>query len=115
MGNRRMWTIKQVRALGAATRLVTAASILGVGRSTAYTLAQMGKFPVPLIRLGTRYIVPVHALLKLLHADADGPEPGEHPGRLDPEPVPRVHGTTTPADYASTDAPSEHTEREKHR
>jgi hypothetical protein len=90
MGSRRGWTIEQVRALGVTTSIVTAGSVLGIGRSTAYALARSGQFPVPVIRIGTRYVVPVPALLKALHAD--GPEP-DTTARLDPPSDPRVHGT----------------------
>jgi Helix-turn-helix domain len=65
---RRRWTVEEIRDLGATTDLVTAAAILGVGRSTAYTLARAGQFPAPVIRAGARYLVPVPALLALLHA-----------------------------------------------
>lgn len=63
----RTWTEQQIRGLGAATDLVTAGSILGIGRTTAYELARTGRFPVPVLRVGRRYRVPVAPILSLLH------------------------------------------------
>ena len=63
---RRIWTPEQVRALGMTTDLETAASVLGIGRTLAYDLARTGDFPVRLIRLGRRVLVPVAALLDYL-------------------------------------------------
>lgn len=60
------WTIESVRALGLTTDIATAGSILGIGRSKAYTLAQQEEFPVQVIRVGRSYIVPVPAILELL-------------------------------------------------
>ncbi len=60
------WTVEDVRALGLTTDIETAGLILGIGRSRAYTLAKSGEFPVPLIRVGRSYIVPVPAILHLL-------------------------------------------------
>ncbi|WP_282947839.1 helix-turn-helix transcriptional regulator [Cellulomonas endometrii] len=62
----RVWTADDVRALGVRTDLETAASVLSLGRTTAYRLARAGEFPVPVLRLGTRYVVPVAPLLALL-------------------------------------------------
>jgi hypothetical protein len=44
----------------------TAASILGVSRTKAYVLAKDSDFPVKLVRVGRRYLVPIPALLDLL-------------------------------------------------
>ena len=46
--------------------LMTAASVLGIGRTRAYALARGGAFPVRVIRIGSTYRVPVAALLDLL-------------------------------------------------
>ena len=63
---RRAWTEAEIRALGALTDLVTAGSILGMGRTASYRLAREDQFPVPVLRHGHRYHVPVTALLHLL-------------------------------------------------
>ncbi|MBX6721992.1 MAG: helix-turn-helix domain-containing protein [Dactylosporangium sp.] len=70
------WTAERVAALGLVTDLVTAAAILRLSRSSAYELAKAGQFPVPLLRAGRRYRVPVAALLDVLHL--------RPPARLDP-------------------------------
>lgn len=48
------------------TDLPTAAKILGIGRAHAYNLAARDEFPVPLIRLGARIVVPTAPLRELL-------------------------------------------------
>lgn len=60
------WTVERVRALGVTTDLVTAGAVLGVGRTTAYHLARTDAFPVPTLRIGNRYVVPVVHLLKAI-------------------------------------------------
>ena len=66
--SKRVWTVAQVRGLGMATDVETAASVLGIGRTTAYSLARSGEFPVPVIRVGKRYVVSVEGLLTVLGA-----------------------------------------------
>jgi hypothetical protein len=63
------WTIESIRGLGMTTDVETAASILGFGRTKAYELAKSGDFPVRLLRIGRRYVVPIPAILRLLGAD----------------------------------------------
>lgn len=65
----RLWSLEQLRDLGATTDLLTAASVLNIGRTKAYQLAQADQFPVPVIRTGRRYVVAVAHLLRLLGAD----------------------------------------------
>ena len=65
---RRVWTVAEVRGLGTVTDVETAASVLGIGRTTAYRLARAKSFPVPVLRVGHRYIVAVENLLKALGA-----------------------------------------------
>ncbi len=43
-----------------------AAVILGIGRGLAYESCRRGEFPVPVIRVGTRYRISRLALEKLL-------------------------------------------------
>ena len=54
-----VWTEERIRALGAVTDLPTAGRVFGLGRALAYELARTGDFPVPVIRVGARYKVPV--------------------------------------------------------
>lgn len=49
--------------------LPEAAALLGISRSTAYHAAAADKFPVPVIRVGSRYVVPTKPLLDLLGLD----------------------------------------------
>ncbi len=94
-----VWTVDRVRALGVTTTLATAASVLGISRSQAYRLAAINAFPTPVIRVGTRIVVPVLGLLNLVLVD---PHPDLEPGdrRLDPDPESSVDATTRPpADY----------------
>ncbi|WP_249713895.1 helix-turn-helix transcriptional regulator [Rhizomonospora bruguierae] len=65
-----VWTEDTVRALGVVTDLPTAARIFGLGRALAYQLAAAGDFPVPVLRVGNRYRVPVAAILTALHIPA---------------------------------------------
>jgi hypothetical protein len=69
----RTWSPERIRALGVTTDLATAGSILGIGRTNAYRLAQDDDFPVPVMRIGTRYIVPVAHLLKALGIEESAP------------------------------------------
>ncbi|MFI6161678.1 hypothetical protein ACIA59_17235 [Micromonospora haikouensis] len=93
------WTAERIRALGAATTLPTAAAVLGISRSQAYRLAATDTFPTPLIRAGTRIIVPVTGLLRLLLLDHPAPDP-DVSRRLDPVTVSSVDASTPPpADY----------------
>jgi hypothetical protein len=63
------WTEHAVRNLGMTTDVETAGAILGIGRTKAYELAQAGEFPVKILRVGRRYLVPVPAILQLLNGD----------------------------------------------
>jgi excisionase family DNA binding protein len=62
------WTPEAVRQLGLTTDVATAGAILGIGRGKAYELAKSGEFPVTVLRVGRRYLVPTSALLALLGA-----------------------------------------------
>jgi hypothetical protein len=61
-----VWTEQRIRALGAITDLPTAGRIFGLGRAMSYELARTGQFPVPIIRVGARYKVPVTGILAAL-------------------------------------------------
>ena len=68
---RLVWTPEEVRALGVTIDVVTAGRILGLSRNTAYRLARAGAFPVPVLRAGAQYRVPVAGLLTALALDAE--------------------------------------------
>ena len=63
-----VWTPEAVRGLGMTKDIATAGSILGIGRSKAYVLAKSGEFPITVLRIGRRYLVPTSAILALLGA-----------------------------------------------
>jgi predicted DNA-binding transcriptional regulator AlpA len=48
------------------TDLETAADVIGIGRTLAYELAKTGDFPIRLLRLGRRVVVPTADLLRFL-------------------------------------------------
>jgi predicted DNA-binding transcriptional regulator AlpA len=64
-----IWTIDAVRNLGATIDVETAGAILGIGRSKSYELAKAGDFPVRVLRIGRRYLVPTSPILALLEVD----------------------------------------------
>lgn len=66
--NAKVWTIDAVLKVGATTDVATAGAILGIGRSKSYELAKSGHFPVRVLRIGRRYLVPVPEILTLLGA-----------------------------------------------
>jgi excisionase family DNA binding protein len=45
---------------------------LGINRSTAYELIRLGTFPLPVIRLGRRVVVPRQAVTELLGPEQTG-------------------------------------------
>ena len=75
------WTAGRIRALGLTTDLTTAARIFGLSRAAAYDLAKRDQFPVTVLRFGSRYRVPVAAILHALHLPADA---DNHPDKAPP-------------------------------
>lgn len=59
-------TFAEIAQLPVMVDLLTAARVLGIGRTTAYTLAREGEFPCPVVRVGGAYKVPVLGLVRLL-------------------------------------------------
>ena len=59
-------TVSQLASLPATVDLMTAARILGIGRTKAYELARQGEFPCLVIRVGDLYRVSTPDLLRLL-------------------------------------------------
>ena len=85
-------TTEQVRGLPAVIDLMTAARALGIGRTTAYTLARTGGFPCRVITVGSGYRIPTADLLTVLGLPLpgrDGPDPDMPWGPSDPDGVPR--------------------------
>ncbi len=46
--------------------LLTAAAVLGIGRTTAYEMVRAGRWPTPVLRLGHRIRIPTAALRELV-------------------------------------------------
>ena len=66
----RQWSPEQVLALPVVVDLVTAGSVLGMGRSSAYEQARAGTFPVPVLKVGCRYRVVTSQIVRLLGLDS---------------------------------------------
>lgn len=64
-----VFTIDAARKLPATVDVETAGALLGIGRSKSYQLAKAGEFPVRVLRIGRRYLVPTNVLLQLLGID----------------------------------------------
>ncbi|TWJ07706.1 hypothetical protein LX16_4866 [Stackebrandtia albiflava] len=69
------WSCVDVLALPPVIDVVTAGSVLGIGRTKAYTLARTDTFPCRVIRAGRTYLVPTAALWRLL--DLYPPRPAD--------------------------------------
>ena len=67
--------------------LVTAAGILGIGRTLAYELVRRGEWPTPVLRMGRLIKVPTRPLLVLVGIDdaqLASSRQSALPGLLDP-------------------------------
>jgi hypothetical protein len=62
-------TMEELLALPVSFGLRTAARALGIGRSTAYEMADAGTFPCPVLRAGNRYLVTRPNLFQTLGLD----------------------------------------------
>jgi hypothetical protein len=74
MTSARVWTAAEVAALGVRTTVPIAGEILlGLGPSDSYRAAASGKFPVPVLVVGRRKVVPVAHIVRLLGLDEADP------------------------------------------
>lgn len=72
----RTWTREEVFALGVRTDLPTAGDVIaGLCKDEAYRMHQRGEFPVPVFKVGRRYVVPVAPILQLLGLDTEAAGP----------------------------------------
>lgn len=72
---RRRWTEAQVRALGVRTTVPVAGDVLaGLCRDESYRAVKRGTFPVPVIKVGHRLVVPTAPILELLGIRPDKSE-----------------------------------------
>jgi hypothetical protein len=88
------WTPKKIRRLGPTLTVEVAGLILGIGRTKAYQLVQDGEFPVQVLRVGRRILVPTARLLELLGYDIQ-----LHPN--DERPSDRLNGEGQPEHVVS--------------
>ena len=58
--------LRELDALPTTVSVEQAAAALGIGRALAYDLIRQGRFPVPILRLGRRLIVPTVPLVRTL-------------------------------------------------
>jgi hypothetical protein len=82
---RRVWTPAEVIALGVRTDVPTAGEILaGLCRDEAYRSVKRGDFPVPILKVGRRLVVPVAPILELLGIKPDD-QPPSGPAARNPD------------------------------
>jgi hypothetical protein len=62
----RRLSLQDLASLPATVDLMTAAQILGIGRTAAYALVRAGRWPTPVVRAGRLIRVPTAPLLQLL-------------------------------------------------
>jgi predicted DNA-binding transcriptional regulator AlpA len=64
-------TATEVRSLPEIVDVVTAAEVLGIGRTVAYELVRTDRFPTPVIRVGHQIKIPTAYLIELLGLSTD--------------------------------------------
>lgn len=62
-------TLDEVRALGLVTDVVTAGACFGLARTKAHELVRAGQFPVPALKVGGRWVVPVAPIVAALSGE----------------------------------------------
>lgn len=80
------WTEEAIRALGVKTDVETAGAIFGLSRTQAYEAAKAGRFPVAVVPIGGRLVVPVAPILRLLGIGAEAAGESGVPA-VDPEEI----------------------------
>lgn len=71
------WSPEAIKALGVRTDVPTAGAIIvGWCKDESYRAVKRGTFPVPVIRVGRRMIVPVQPILELLGLDTPAAKEG---------------------------------------
>lgn len=59
-------TPDELLALGASTDIPTSCKAMGISTSNGYAQAKKGEFPIRVVKVGSRYVVPTAGLLDLL-------------------------------------------------
>jgi hypothetical protein len=82
---RQKWSRRQIEALGTRTDLPTAGSIIaGLSETSSRELWRRGEFPVPVLQVGRRLVVPTAPILALLGLGDGGSANRSHPADLVP-------------------------------
>jgi hypothetical protein len=69
------WTEQAILELGVKTTVETAGSIFGLSRTQSYEAIKKDRFPVPVLHVGRRLIVPTAAIRRALCLDMGMPGP----------------------------------------
>ena len=80
---------EQLVALPAVVDVPTAASVLGLSRTTVYELIRIGDWPTPVLRLGKLIRLPTEPILELLGIQS---ATESHAGSLNPDDAERRVG-----------------------
>ncbi len=72
MKTARTYSYDEIRQWPAVVDLVTAGAAFRIGRTAAYELAEAGKFPVPVFKVGRRWRVATESILAVLSAKEGG-------------------------------------------
>ncbi len=67
-----LMTVARAQDLPPVIDVVTAAAILGIGRTAAYELIRVGGWPTPVLRLGKLIRIPTGPLLELVQLPRSG-------------------------------------------
>ena len=94
-------TLAEIANLPVVLDIPTTARLLGIGRSTAYTLAAQDALPVPVLRAGQVYRIPTAPLLAVLGITT-APHANHGPDTHDTAPA----GTAQPAQAVPSHAPT---------
>ena len=62
-------TVEKAQNIPPVVDVPTAAAILGIGRTAAYELIRLGKWPTPVLRLGKLIRIPSAPLLELVKVE----------------------------------------------
>jgi predicted DNA-binding transcriptional regulator AlpA len=65
-------SLDQAQELPAVVDVVTAAAVLGIGRTAAYELIRTDAWPTPVLRLGKLIRIPTASLLELIQPPRSG-------------------------------------------
>lgn len=66
---KKQWSEAEVRQLPVRIDVPTCSSVLGIGISHGYVMINNGTYPVEVLRIGRKMVVPTAGLLRLLGLD----------------------------------------------